>query len=485
MKKKDKILVSWIAWKNDFTQSENGLSRINVEGPHAHLYAQEKIGEDYQRHLLLYVNSGNRTEESGNRYFAEYLSETFADIILMPVELDDIICVAEIYQKCYEILDGYSEDEIEVFISPGTSAMQTAWYLIASSMSHVKLFQTRPLHFRKTDAESIKEYIQIIKDDTPKYLGIIEKKQLSKKESKKIDLPSLIPVYQKAEKIAVTHSVTALISGETGTGKELLARYIHESSVRKEHPFKAINCAAIGDDLLESRLFGYKKGAFTGANEDTLGAFQQAHKGTIFLDEIGDISSKMQQTLLRVLQEKVVSKVGSFEEEKIDVRVIAASHKDLFQLAEEGKFRMDLYYRLSVAELHLPSIKEFSLEERRNLLDHFLEVKSKLFHRKVLLLSKEAKDFLLKHSYPGNIRELENLIERLYTFVDEKIELTDMPQRIRFPEGSISSLKLDDIESRHIRKVLGMVSGNITKASNILGIAYNTLQNKIRKYSIQ
>lgn len=485
MKKRDKILVSWIAWKNDFTQSENGLPRINFEGPHSNLYAQEKIENDYQRHLLLYVISGNRTEESGNRILAEHLRETFADIMLIPLELDDIICVAEIYQKCYELLEDYSEDEIEVFISPGTSAMQTAWYLIAGSMTHVKLFQTRPSNFRKTDSESIKEYIQIVKDDAPKYLGIIEKKQLSKKENKITDLPSLTPVYQKAEKIAVTHSVTALISGETGTGKELLARYIHESSVRKGHPFKAINCAAIGDDLLESRMFGYKKGAFTGANEDTTGAFQQAHRGTIFLDEIGDISPKMQQTLLRVLQERTVSKVGSFEEEKVDVRVIAASHKDLFQLAEEGKFRMDLYYRLSVAELHLPSMKEFSVEERRKLLGHFLEIKSKLFQKQVLLLSKEAEDFLLRHSYPGNIRELENLIERLYTFVEKKAELTDLPQRIRFPERSISSLKLDDIENRHIRKVLGMVSGNITKASGILGIAYNTLQNKIRKYSIQ
>lgn len=485
MKKRNKILVSWIAWKNDFIISDKKPPIINVKGPHAHLYAQGKINEDYQKHLLLYVSSGDIAEESGNRILVEHLKQTFADIILMPLELNDIICVAEIYQKCHELLKEYSEDEIEVFISPGTSAMQTVWYLIASSMSHVKLFQTRPSHFMKADSESIKEYIQIIKDDTPKYLGIIERKGLSKKGSKIIDLPSLETVYQKAEKVAVTHSVTALISGETGTGKELLARYIHESSVRKEHPFIAINCAAIGDDLLESRLFGHIKGIFTGANQDMEGAFQQAHKGTIFLDEIGDISPKMQQTLLRVLQEKAVSKVGSVKEEKVDVRVVTATHKDLFQLAEEGKFRMDLYYRLSVAELHLPSMKEFSEEERRKLISHFLEVKSKLFHRKVLLLSKEAKDFLLKHSYPGNIRELENLIERLYTFVDEKIELTDIPQRIRFPEGSISSLKLDDIESRHIRKVLGMVSGNITKASHILGIAYNTLQNKIRKYSIQ
>jgi transcriptional regulator with PAS, ATPase and Fis domain len=203
-----------------------------------------------------------------------------------------------------------------------------------------------------------------------------------------------------------------LILGASGTGKENLSRYIHKNSARQDKPYIAINCSAFSDGLLESRLFGYKKGAFTGADKDTSGLFEQAHEGIIFLDEIGDISPYMQQSLLRVLQEKEIMPLGG-KAKKVDVRVIAATNQNLPKLCEEGKFRWDLYYRLSVVELDLPTLLERGKTDLKQLMEHFLSTKKKELHRpKKLVLDKEAQEILLNYTYPGNVRELENVVQR-------------------------------------------------------------------------
>ena len=485
MKQKKRILVSWVARNNDFLKMVDERIEINPQGTHINFYRNENISENYEKHLLLYAPADDKLEENAYRRLYEYLQRLFPDIFLMKIPVSDVLSVAEIQGKCYELLEDYTDTEIDIFISPGTPAMQTAWYLTAISMTNVRLFQVRPPKYRKEVRGNVKEYIEITKDDTPKFLNILEKYKSSKEEKSLVTLPSLISVYKDAEKVAVTNKVTALIQGETGTGKELLAKHIHQCSIRKNDPFVAINCASIGDDLLESRLFGYKQGSFTGALKDTMGAFEEANNGTIFLDEIGDVSSKMQQSLLRVLQENVICKIGSFKEKKINVRVIAASHKNLQELVESGKFRADLYYRLVVAELHIPSLKEYSEDERKKMIGFFLKSKSQMFGRNEISLSKEVENYLLGYPFPGNIRELENLIERLYTFVETKVEIEDLPKRVRFPEGLSSSLKLEDIEKRHIRQVLIMTSGSKTKAADILGVAYGTMVKKIKDYNLQ
>ncbi|MCY1660125.1 sigma-54 interaction domain-containing protein [Chryseobacterium sp. SL1] len=484
MKHKKRILVSWVARNNDFIKLVDGRLEVNPKGTHVNFYNNENISGNYERHLLLYTPTDDELEENAYRRLYEYLQRSFLDIILMKIPISDVLSVAEIQRECYDLLSLYNNAEIDIFISPGTPAMQTAWYLTAISMVNVSLFQVRPPQYRKPSITDIKEYIEITKDDTPKFLNILEKYRSSKEEKEPVNFPSLLQVYKDAEKVAVTNKVTALIQGETGTGKELLARHIHQCSTRKNGPFVAINCASIGDDLLESRLFGYKQGSFTGALKDTKGAFEEADIGTIFLDEIGDVSPKMQQSLLRVLQESVICKIGSFKEVKINVRVIAASHKNLPDLVESGKFRADLYYRLAVAELEIPSLKEYKEEERKRMIGYFLKTKSQIFGRNPISLSKEVENHLLSYPFPGNIRELENLIERLYTFVEDTVKMEDLPKRIRFPEGVSSSLKLEDIEKQHIRKVLVMTSGSKTKSAGILGVAYGTLVKKIKDYHL-
>lgn len=296
---------------------------------------------------------------------------------------------------------------------------------------------------------------------------------------------SIKEVYQRALKIAQTDKVTTIIFGESGTGKEHLSGYIHEHSTRKNEPFIALNCSAFNDQLLESRLFGYKKGAFTGADKDSKGVFEEAKNGTIFLDEIGDISPYMQQSLLRVIQEQEILPLGASKVIKTNVRIIAATNKDLHDLCETGTFRWDLFYRLTVTELQLPSLQERGTEELQQLINHFLRVKKNTFRKnKMLSLSADAKALMLGYSYPGNVRELENVIEQLYVYFDDKVERGDLPQRMTMPTKS-QPTSWEAVEKMHIDKILKLTKGNQRKALKLLGYkSINTLVSKIKRYEI-
>ncbi|MFM8241228.1 MAG: sigma 54-interacting transcriptional regulator, partial [Crocinitomicaceae bacterium] len=252
-------------------------------------------------------------------------------------------------------------------------------------------------------------------------------------------------IYENARKVALTDEVSVLILGDSGTGKENLARYIHTNSVRTEKPYVTINCSAFSDNLLESRLFGFKKGAFTGADKDSIGLFEEAHEGTILLDEIGDISPYMQQALLRVLQEKEIMPLGG-KPKKIDVRVIAATNQNLVKRCEEGTFRWDLYYRLSVVELDIPNLLQRGKQDLKALIDFFLTLKKKqLKKQRKLNLSKEALDILLNYPYPGNVRELENIISRLYVFNEDTVSADVLPKRLR-PHPTRLPLNIEFVE---------------------------------------
>ena len=275
---------------------------------------------------------------------------------------------------------------------------------------------------------------------------------------------------------------TVLITGDSGTGKEMIAGAIHYNSVRKDGPFIKLNCAAITETLLESELFGHEKGAFTGAYRRKEGKFVQAHGGTLFLDEISEMALSMQVKLLRVLQEMEVTRVGGEDEVKVDVRLIAATNKDLAQEIEASRFREDLFYRLNVVTLNLPPLKE-RREDIPLLAQYFLERFVKKNNKSIKGFTPQAMDRFLKYDWPGNVRELMNVIERGVVlgqsqYLDEEI----LPVNAISGELSLTDLSLEEVEKVTILKTLEATGGNKSEASRRLGITRKTLQKKLKKY---
>jgi len=278
-------------------------------------------------------------------------------------------------------------------------------------------------------------------------------------------------------------SATALISGESGTGKELVARAIHYSSSRASAPFVPVNCGGIPEGLLESELFGHVKGAFTGATESRAGFFQTADGGTIFLDEISDTSLTMQAKLLRVLQDKEVYMVGASHSRNVDVRIIAATNKDLANLVRKGVFREDLFFRLNVLTIAMPPLRERG-DDILLLAHHFVTRFAKEFGKPTLRFSDNALQVLRNYHWPGNVRELENVVQRLVVMTDgDVIEVSDLPSLMRFSALRETGLNrtLAEVEAQYIRNVLVSVNGNKTKAAQILGIDRKTLREKLQK----
>ncbi len=278
------------------------------------------------------------------------------------------------------------------------------------------------------------------------------------------------------------NKATIFISGESGTGKELVARSIHYNGKFSRAPFIAVNCGGIPENLLESELFGYVKGAFTGANDNREGFFQAAEGGTIFLDEIGNASLSVQSRLLRVLQEKEVVKVGSRKTEKIDVRVIAATNSDLKEMIAKETFREDLFYRLTVVEIDVPPLRERK-EDIPLLADKFLFKYGNEYKDRYITIDTEAQALLQRYDWPGNIRELENVIQRAVIMCDRTIGIKDLPEtlkyQINFPEDGLLSLK--EMEKKYIQKVLAATDNNQTKAAEILKIDRKTLRGKTKE----
>ena len=276
------------------------------------------------------------------------------------------------------------------------------------------------------------------------------------------------------------NKATIFIKGESGTGKELVARAIHYQGKFSRAPFIAVNCGGIPENLLESELFGYTKGAFTGADKNRDGFFQAANGGTIFLDEIGNASKAVQTRLLRVLQEKEVVKVGAQRADKIDVRIIAATNSDLKEMIKKETFREDLYYRLTVVEIEVAPLRERK-EDIPLLVDKFLFKYGVEYKDRFIKISPEASEILQRYDWPGNIRELENVIQRAVIMCDRHIDVEDLPDSLKynidFPEGELLPLK--EIEKRYIQKVLNATDNNKTKAAEILGIDRKTIRQKL------
>ncbi len=298
------------------------------------------------------------------------------------------------------------------------------------------------------------------------------------------------PQMEQAKKIAkrvAKTDTTVLLGGETGTGKEVFSQSIHYESERKTERFVAINCSALGKDILESEMFGHKKGAFTGADKDKKGLFEEADGGTIFLDEIGEMDLVLQAKLLRVLEDGTFMKVGDTKETKVDVRIIAATNRDLEKESEAGNFRLDLYYRLSVFKIQLPSLTERQ-SDIPLLAEHFINLSTGKMGRKSMKMEDDFKASLLNHGWKGNIRELRNVIERAVILADDDtltVESLPFEFQIQNEENQGgNSLALTSMENKHIRKVLAYTGGNKTKSAELLGIGLTTLYRKMEEYGI-
>lgn len=299
-----------------------------------------------------------------------------------------------------------------------------------------------------------------------------------------------IDVMEKVKKVAPLKT-TILITGESGTGKELLARAIHYLGPRAEYPFVTVNCAAIPKDLIESEIFGYEKGAFTGAGELKLGKFELADKGTIFLDEIGDMDIALQSKLLRAIQEKEFERVGGTRTIKVDIRIIAATNKDLQKEVSAGRFREDLFYRLNVFPINIPPLRE-RREDILPLARYFIAQFCKEFNKPVLSLSSQAEAVLLNHEWKGNVRELRNVIERAVILCDSAIIYPEHLNICSNAQESLLDQSLHEVglsaammaEKAKIEEVLRLTKGNKLKTAEILKVSYKTLLNKIKEYGI-
>ena len=299
-------------------------------------------------------------------------------------------------------------------------------------------------------------------------------------------------IYDIIDKVADTNA-TILITGESGTGKELIAGAIHNRSSRKDKPYIKVNCGAIPENLLESELFGYEKGAFTGAQNRKAGRFDRAQGGTLFLDEIGELPLSLQVKILRVLQEREFERVGGTEVIKADVRIISATNKDLEKMVAEGKFREDLLYRLKIIPMEIPALRERK-EDIPLLIDFFINKHSKEMNKGLVRIDEDAMEILLQYDFPGNIRELENIIERLVILaLDGKVTAAVLPKEVI--KGAYSrkdtfvlppdGISLEEVEESFVRQAFEMAKGNQTHAAKLLGISRHALIYRMEKFKIQ
>lgn len=295
-------------------------------------------------------------------------------------------------------------------------------------------------------------------------------------------------IYKLINKIA-NINVTVLIIGGSGTGKELVARAIHQKSDRSDGPFVPVNCVAIPDGLLESELFGHKEGAFTGATRSKKGKFEMSNGGTLFLDEIGDMNIGAQSKFLRVIEEGKFERVGGEKTHKVDNRIIAATNRDLLKHVKESKFRDDLYYRLNEVRIKMPPLKE-KKEDIPLLIDYFVKVFNEDFDKEVEGISDTALSYLMKHDWPGNVRELRNVIKRAVALMEtDTIWLEHLPVEIKIHTEDVmktdQQLTLEEMEANHIKTVLDNAGWNKSKAARILDISRHRLNRKINKYNLK
>jgi DNA-binding NtrC family response regulator len=398
----------------------------------------------------------------------QILRETKIDLLITDLKMPEI--------DGFELIKFLSEHypKLPTLVVTGYPSVQDS---LAAIKSGVVEYLTKP--FTKDElSTAITKSFSSIKKDKGSLTNVVSQKADSYGEiignSEKIN--AVIQIIERVK----DNKATIFIKGESGTGKELVARAIHYHGKFSRAPFIVVNCGGIPENLLESELFGYTKGAFTGADKARDGFFQAANGGTIFLDEIGNASTAVQSRLLRVLQEKEVVKVGAQKPDKIDVRIISATNGDLKEMIKKETFREDLFYRLTVVEIEVAALRERK-EDIPLLVEKFLFKYGVEYKDRFIKLSQEASDVLQRYDWPGNIRELENVIQRAVIMCDKIIEIEHLPEALKFnidfPKEKLLPLK--EIEKRYIQKVLNATNNNKTKAADILGIDRKTIREKL------
>ncbi|HEY2362682.1 MAG TPA: sigma-54 dependent transcriptional regulator [Candidatus Angelobacter sp.] len=359
--------------------------------------------------------------------------------------------------------------------------LMTAHYSTESAVEAIQKgaadYLTKPLDLKKlrdrigiivADAEKRRQAFQLDHAllDTYQFEGIIGRS------------PAMLETFAKIRRVA-PHFQTLLVTGATGTGKELVARALQRLSPVASGPFAVCNCSAIVETLLESELFGYVRGAFTGATQDKAGLFESANGGTVFLDEIGELSMPAQAKLLRVLQQREIQRVGSPKTRAVNVRVVGATNQDLRELVASGRFREDLYYRLSMIEINLPTLTE-RREDLPLLQKYFVEKFATQYGKEIKGITRRAQQQLARHIWPGNVRELENVIGNAAMMTQgNTIDLADLPESVRNPVEPLKSneelLSLEEVQNRHLQRVLELVGGNKVRAAEVLGVSRATI----------
>ena len=388
-----------------------------------------------------------------------------------------------------EILKATKEKlpEAEIILITGYGTVETA---VDAMRKGAATFLLKPININHLRAEINK----LVEKQNLVRNNILLQKQLDEKYGLTGIIgnsASMQKVLTMVNQISGTNA-TVLITGESGTGKELIAKTIHNNSLRKHNPLVILNSAAIPENILESELFGHEKGSFTGALYQRKGKFEYAHRGTFFLDEIGDMPLSAQAKLLRVLEDGVLTRIGSNESIEVDVRLIAATNQELGNLIKEGNFREDLYFRLNVIRIKLPPLRE-RLEDIPLLIDTFIREFSRLYSKEILQITPEARKILLRYHWPGNIRELKNCIESMVVITTKKyLDVEDLPDHIEkksdempVSHGLMAGMTMEDAEIELIKCTLASVGGNREEAARMLGIGERTLYRKLDLYHLK
>jgi two-component system, NtrC family, response regulator HydG len=424
------------------------------------------------------------TVATSGRAGAELLEKDHFEIVVTDLRMNDIDGM-EILAKSKEVAP-----DAEVILVTGHGTIQSAVQAMQQGafnylLKPLDLKQLRAvvekaaasLHLRRANAELARRL-----DEKFGFEGVIG------------NSPQMHEIIDRLRRIAPTDA-TVLIQGETGTGKELVAQAVHQNSPRKNRPFVALNCAALSENILESELFGHVRGAFTDASHDRIGKFEYADGGTLFLDEVGDMPLPTQIKLLRVLESGQITRVGSNEIIRVDVRIVSATNQDLEEFVASGAFRQDLYHRLKVVTLRLPPLRERS-QDIPLLIDHFVRELARHHHKNVANMTTAARRRLLAHDWPGNVRELRNVLESMIVVdYDEVLDVDDLPPELTpdsgeedgTVEGGVGGLvgkPLSEIERLFVEETLKLTGGNREEAARILGIGERTLYRKIKEYGL-
>jgi two-component system NtrC family response regulator len=433
---------------------------------------RELVGGFLRKHGFDVVEAGG-----GSEAVARFKQEAF-DLVLTDQRMPDL--------SGLEVLEAVRSTSPETAV-----VIMTAYGTIGTAVSAVKAgaadYLTKPLNLDDLlhRVHRVRERQRLVAENRELREALAERHRV---EGIIGDSGRMQEVLSLVRRVAPSDA-TVLIRGESGTGKELIARALHYASPRAAGPLVKVNCAALAESLLEAELFGHEKGAFTGAVASRKGRFELADGGSIFLDEIGDLPPHLQVKLLRVLQEREFERVGSSRPIKVDVRLLAATHRNLEALVREGRFREDLYYRINVVTIVLPPLRE-RREDLPPLIEHFLRAFAGKNGKTVRGLTREAREALLRYDYPGNIRELENLMERAVVLTrDDVIGVEDLPLTLETPapgagEGAGLIAAVEGLERRMIRDALAKADGTQTRAAELLGISERVLRYKLKKYGL-